>query len=81
MSVPVANIKNQVKIRSELKEWENGIQKKYTVGSVGITNKNDLPTTEITKGRKYKFLAGELKTMFKANSVTLIPVDMGWVSH
>nr|XP_027204724.1 uncharacterized protein LOC113798392 [Dermatophagoides pteronyssinus] len=44
---------------------------------VGITNKNILPNTEITKSRKYEMLSNELKTTFKAN-VHIIPIVITW---
>jgi len=45
---------------------------------VGITNKNILPTTETTKGRKYEMLANELMCTYPGTRVTQIPVVMAW---
>ncbi|KAI2805264.1 hypothetical protein BLOT_004258 [Blomia tropicalis] len=49
-----------------------------TMIEIGVTNKNDLPTTELTKGRKYDLLAGEMRSTFRARKVTVIPVVMTW---
>ena len=45
---------------------------------VGITNKDSLSTTEVTKSRKYELLANELKSMYNAQNVTTVPVVMTW---
>ncbi|MDE5978285.1 MAG: reverse transcriptase family protein [Turicibacter sp.] len=45
---------------------------------VGITNKRILPTTEVTKARKYEFLANELKLMHRGAKVTIVPVVLTW---
>lgn len=52
--------------------------KQITLIEVGVTNKRIIPTTEVTKGRKYEFLAGELKLMYPGTNVTLIPVVITW---
>lgn len=52
--------------------------KEITIIEVGVTNKRDVSTVEVTKGRKYEFLAGELKMMFPGSKVTLIPVVLTW---
>ncbi|OTF71712.1 hypothetical protein BLA29_002093, partial [Euroglyphus maynei] len=44
---------------------------------VGITNKNILPNTEITKTRKYEMLANELKSTLRAN-VQIVPIVITW---
>ena len=44
----------------------NLITNEITMIEVGVTNKNDLPTTELTKGRKYDLLTGEMRSTFKA---------------
>lgn len=50
-----------------------------TMIEIGVTNnKNDLPTTELTKGRKYDLLAREMRSTFRARKVTVIPVVMTW---
>ena len=49
-----------------------------TLIEVGVTNKNILSTTEVTKGRKYELLAGELRLMFPGAKVNLIPVVITW---
>ena len=45
---------------------------------VGITNKDVLATTELTKSRKYEQLANELKKIHAGTKVTIIPVVMTW---
>ena len=45
---------------------------------VGITNKDILPSTELTKSRKYELLANELKCIHPGTTVTTIPVVMTW---
>ena len=52
--------------------------KQITLIEVGVTNKRIIPTTEVTKGRKYEFLAWELKLMYPGTNVTLIPVVITW---
>ena len=49
-----------------------------TIIEVGVTNKRIIPTTEVTKERKYEFLAGELKLMYPGANVTLIPLVLTW---
>src|SRR5699024_10997135 len=50
--------------------------KGITLIEVGITNKNILATTELTKSRKYELLANELKCIHPGTKVTIIPVVM-----
>ena len=45
---------------------------------VGITNKNILTTTEVTKSRKYEMLANELKSIYPGTGVIIVPVVMTW---
>jgi len=52
--------------------------KEITLVEVGITNKNILATTELTKSRKYELLANELKCIYPGTKVTIIPVVMTW---
>ena len=49
-----------------------------TLVEVGITNKNILPTTELTKSRKYELLSNELSLMYNGAKVTTIPVVITW---
>ena len=45
---------------------------------VGITNKDILPTTELTKSKKYELLANELENIHRGTKVITIPVVMTW---
>ena len=53
-------------------------ENEITLIEVGITNKSSLPTTEITKSRKYELLAGELKILNPGAKVKQVPVVITW---
>ncbi|OTF69781.1 hypothetical protein BLA29_010412, partial [Euroglyphus maynei] len=53
-------------------------ENEITLIEVGITNKVSLPTTEITKSRKYELLAGELRSMNPGAKVKQVPVVLAW---
>src|SRR5690606_1814057 len=79
-------IKSDVPILTELRIEHNKPDlmihdlrtKEIILIEVGITNKNILPTTELTKSRKYELLANELKCIHPGTTVTTIPVVMTW---
>ena len=52
--------------------------KEITLVEVGITNKDILKTTEVTKLRKYEMLANKLESMHPGTKVTIIPVVLTW---
>ena len=52
--------------------------KEIILFEVGITNKDILPTTELTKSRKYELLANELENIHRGTKVITIPVVMTW---
>lgn len=52
--------------------------KEILLVEVGITNKNIISTTELTKARKYELLANELKCIYPGTKVTIVPVVMTW---
>jgi hypothetical protein len=79
-------IKSDVPILTELRVDHNKPDlmihdlrtKEITLVEVGITNKNILATTELTKSRKYELLANELKCIHPGTKVTIIPVVLTW---
>src|SRR5690349_13666370 len=52
--------------------------KEITLIEVGITNKDILDKTELSKAHKYELLANELKCTHPGTTVTIIPVVMTW---
>ena len=79
-------IKSDIPIMTELKIEHNKPDlmihdyrtKEITLIEVGITNKDILANTELTKSRKYERLVNELKCIHEAYNVTIIPVIMTW---
>lgn len=49
-----------------------------TLIEIGITNKDLLPRTETTKGRKYDLLGNELKLLHKGVKIRAVPVVITW---
>ena len=66
-------IKSDLPIETELRVDHNKPDlkaKEIMLIEVGITNKNILTTTEVTKGRKYEMLANELKSIIYPGTST-----------
>lgn len=81
-----AKIKSDVPIRTELRLEHNKPDlfihdlknNKITLIEIGVTNKNILKQTEITKLRKYEVLANELKILHPNTEVEIIPIVITW---